>query len=213
MLKYSKDGNEIKDEEEKKCNYNYINENIPKVIKNKFDDKLIIEGKKQMYIGLDLGDTECKLCMINEFNNEIILIGFKKDLFKIPTLIYFDENTNIIKIGVDAENSGESNPSQIIFNLLKFVGSNYDEIIGKKDLWPFKLYKNEKNLICINLIFFGLSFLRIFGLALSFFDRMIEGYFSFLLWLFLLHDVALIWLFLQQFHLYEYCFHIAFSFI
>jgi molecular chaperone DnaK len=30
-----------------------------------------------------------------------------------------------------------------LFNLLKFIGINYDEIIGKKDLWPFKIYKNE----------------------------------------------------------------------
>ena len=132
-----------KDEEEKKCNN--TKETIPKIIKSSYEN-IIIDSKKPLYIGLDLGDSFCKLTMVNQFTNEINLISFKKDLCQVPTVIYFDEKKNEIKIGVDAETSGVDKPSQVIFNLLKFIGINYDEIIGKKYLWPFKLYKNEKNM-------------------------------------------------------------------
>ena len=137
LFKYSKE------EEEKKCNN--IKENIPKVIKASYEN-IIIDSKKPLYIGLDLGDSFCKLTMVNQFTNEIKLISFKKNLCQVPTVIYFDEKKDEIKIGIEAENAGVDKPSQVIFNLLKFIGINYDEIIGKKYLWPFKLYKNEKNM-------------------------------------------------------------------
>ena len=141
LLKYSKDESKNKNEEEKKCNY--INEKIPKIIKTKYDEKFVIDENIPIYVGLDLGDTECKLSLVNQTNNEIKLISFKKDLYIIPTVIYFDEKKEDVKIGYDAENSGIVNPSQIVFNLMKFINIDYDEIIGKKELWPFKLYKNE----------------------------------------------------------------------
>ena len=132
-----------KDEEEKKCNNS--KEAIPKVNKSSYE-KIIIDSKKPLYIGLDLGDSVCKLTMVNQFANEIKLISFKKDLCEIPTVIFLDEKKDDIKIGNEAENAGMEKPSQVIFNLLKFIGINYDEIIGKKHLWPFKLFKNEKNM-------------------------------------------------------------------
>ena len=136
-----KDQSRNKNEEEKKCNY--PNENIPKIIMTKYEDKFIIDGKKPLYIGLDLGDTECKLSLINQLNNEIKIICFKKDSYNIPTVIYFDEKKDDIIIGADAENLGIKNSTQIVFNLLKLINVNYDEIIGRKELWPFKIYKDE----------------------------------------------------------------------
>ena len=141
MLKYNKNTSLKKDEESKSKFY----ERIPKITKTTIDDKFLIDGNKPLYIGLDLGDSECKISMVNQNNNEIKLICFKKDSYSVPTIIYFDEFNDNIKIGVDAENSGKNNPSQSAFNLLKFVGIKYDEIIGKKDLWPFKIYKNGNN--------------------------------------------------------------------
>ena len=132
-----------KDEEEKKCNN--TKEVIPKVIKSSHEN-IIADSKKPLYIGLDLGDSFCKLTMVNQFTNEINLISFKKDICQVPSVIYFDEKKDEIKIGVEAETAGVEKPSQVIFNLLKFIGINYDEIIGKKYLWPFKLYKNDKNM-------------------------------------------------------------------
>ena len=141
MLKYSSDEAKKKTEEKKIHNY-LIKGRLPKIIRAKYDEKIIIDGEQPLYIGLDLGDSDCKLSVINQFNNEIKLVCFKKSVYKIPSVIYFDENKNDVKIGTDAENEGNSKPTQIVFDLLKFIGIKYDEIIGKKDLWPFKIYQN-----------------------------------------------------------------------
>ena len=137
-LKYKR--NDKNEEEKKSIN---LNKNLPKIIKTNIDDKLFIDGNNPLYISLNLTDSECQISIINHITNEIQIICFKKDIYSIPTIIYFDEKKNDIKIGIDAENSGTNKPTQILFNLLKFIGINYDEIIGKKDLWPFTIYKNE----------------------------------------------------------------------
>ena len=147
ILKYSKDEKKQKIEEDKKpiiTNNSIKNGNIPKITKTKFDENIIIDIEKPLYIGLDLADTECKLSIINQFNNEIKIIYFKKNEFSIPSYIYLEDNKEDIKIGTEAINVGNTKPNQIIFNLLKFIGIKYDEIIGKKDLWPFKIYKNSQ---------------------------------------------------------------------
>ena len=143
VLKYAKDEKIKKGEEEKKINH-INNRNVPKITKTKCDENIIIDETKPLLIGLDLGDSECKLSVVNQFNNEIKLICFKKNEYNIPSVVYFEENKDDIKIGTEAINAGNSKPNQIVFNLLKFVGMKYDEIIGKKDLWPFKIYKNSQ---------------------------------------------------------------------
>ena len=141
ILKYTKDEKAKKGEEEKINNY-INNRNLPKIRKNKFDENIIVDEEKPLFIGLDLGDSECKLSVVNQFNNEIKLICFKKNEYNIPLFVYLDENKEDIKIGTEAINAGNNKSNQIVFNLLKFIGIKYDEIIGKKDLWPFKIYKN-----------------------------------------------------------------------
>ena len=142
MLKYSKD-DVLKNDEERKCNYY---EKLPRITKSLIDDKFLIDETKSLNIGLDLGDSECRLSMINQNNKEIKIISFKNDSYSIPTIIFFDEYKDNVKIGIDAENSGKNKPNQCVFNLLKFVGNKYDEIVGKKELWPFKIFKNEISL-------------------------------------------------------------------
>ena len=141
ILKYS--NNESKKKvEEKKMNSYSIKGYLPKIIKGKYDEKIIIEGEKPLYIGLDLGDSKCHISVFDQFNNEIKLISLKKNEYSIPTVVCFDENKKDVKIGVDAESEGSNKPTQIVFDLLKFIGIKYDEIIGKKNLWPFKIYQN-----------------------------------------------------------------------
>ena len=115
------------------------------ITKIKNNEKILIDINYPLYLGIDLGDANCKLSLINHPNNEIKLISFKKDLYSIPTVIFFNSKKEEIKIGYEAENQGIKEPSQIIFNLLKYIGINYNEIKGIKELLPFKIYKNEQN--------------------------------------------------------------------
>ena len=117
----------------------------PKIIKTNYDDKILIDSSFPLYLGLDLGDNDCKLSIVNGKHNEIKLISFKKDIYNIPSIIYFDKNNEGIKIGHEAEFLGIKEHSQIIFNLLKYIGINYDDIIEKKELLPFKIYRSDNN--------------------------------------------------------------------
>ena len=117
----------------------------PFVTKTKYDDKILIDSDFPLYLGLDLGDNNCKISLINGKSNEIKLISFKQDIYNIPTIIYFDKIKEEIKIGFDAENQGIKDSNQMIYNLLKYIGICFEDIIGKKELLPFRIYKSDIN--------------------------------------------------------------------
>jgi molecular chaperone DnaK (HSP70) len=62
----------------------------------------------------------------------------------VPTLISFNDKNDKITKRENAEELKISNPVYTIFNFMKFIGKNSDEIDGKKELWPYKLYHNIK---------------------------------------------------------------------
>ena len=111
--------------------------------------EFLIDTNKDLNIGFELGNSECKIGINNEFLNTVELWAPSENEdnnndLSIQSLISFkDKNDNII-IGNKAEELKISNPKYSIFNLIKCVGKNYDEIIGKKELWPYKIYNNVK---------------------------------------------------------------------
>ena len=62
-------------------------------------------------------------------------------------MVSFGQNKKEIKIGYEAEEDILNNPSQTIFNIIKFFGEKYIDVKGKLELWPFKIYynNNEEN--------------------------------------------------------------------
>ena len=91
-------------------------------------------------MGLELGNSECKIGIVNQNTSEIQLVCFDEDKYSIPTLISFGQNKKEIKIGYKADEDLFNNPSQTIFNIVKFFGQKYNDIKGKNNLWPFKIY-------------------------------------------------------------------------
>jgi molecular chaperone DnaK (HSP70) len=141
-----------------KMQINKLNINIRKTDKN---EKFHINLQKELYIGLELNNLECKMALINQNNYDskidINLINFNENnIYSIPTLISFDENNNSIKIGYQAYDLMEKNPTQTIFNIIKLIEADYDDIKDIKNYWPFKLYKSEeKNKLYIKIDFNG----------------------------------------------------------
>ena len=96
-----------------------LNINIKKSDKN---EKYYINSQKEIHIGLELNNTECKIALINLNNNnelnsnkkiDIDLISFNENKISVPSMISFDQNNNCIKIGDQAYSIFEDNPSQI----------------------------------------------------------------------------------------------------
>ena len=138
-LKYNKSNNNLTEYHVNKINFNE---------EDNEDNKYIIDSNKDLHVGLELGNSECKIGIVNQNNyNDIELFSFnpdsEEDMYSIPSMISFDNKSNEIKIGVDAKNNLLSNPSQTIFNILKIIGKSYQQINNDIDIWPFKLYYNE----------------------------------------------------------------------
>ena len=123
-----------------------INTSSNKIIikKNNCENKYIINPNLPLCLSLELDNNFCKLCLINQINKEIELFSFIQDNYDIPLIISFNEK-NEIKIGYEADQLSTLFPEKTIFNLIKFIGKNYDDILGMKEIWPFKIYKDEKH--------------------------------------------------------------------
>ena len=128
--------------------------NPPRIIKTQKNSSIIINPQKELFLGLELSDLNCKLSLINQNSNEIQLINYSEDdNYSIPLIVSFSENKKEIKIGKEAQNDLMKNPSQTIFNIIKLLTKKSEDI--PKELLPFKIYftKDEENKAYIKINF------------------------------------------------------------
>ena len=124
-----------------------ININPPNIIKTNKNSPFFVDPDKEICIGVELGNSECKVGIVNQNTSEIQLVCFEEAKYSIPTLISFGDNKKEIKIGYKAEENILNNPNQTIFNIVKYFGKKFNDIKGRKELWPFKIYytKDDEN--------------------------------------------------------------------
>ena len=103
-----------------------------------------IDPDKDINIGFELGNSFCRIGVINNNLNDIIIWKPYENKNEIPSIISFKDNNDNILIGKEAEEERINNPNYTIFNFVKLIGKNWDEIDGIKELWGFKLYKDNK---------------------------------------------------------------------
>ena len=104
-----------------------------------------IEPEKDLNIGFELGNSQCRIGIINKSINNIELWQpYDTEDINIPSIISFKDRNDNILIGKKAEEEKIKNPNYTIFNFVKLIGKNWHEIEGKKELWPFKLLKRKK---------------------------------------------------------------------
>jgi hypothetical protein len=131
-----------------------VNTNNKNMYKNKTFNINKQKGSKgnRLFIGLELGNTECKIGLLKPNSNFGVSFN-QSEYYSIPTIITFISNNvnnnprNVfgIKIGEEAKKFELINPSQTIFNIVKLFGKNTNEIIGRKDLWPFNIYNDSQS--------------------------------------------------------------------
>ena len=125
-------------------NNNNISSNKIQIRKCNYDTKYIINPNIPLCLSIELDNDFCKICFINQLNQEIDIFSFSQDNYSIPIIISFNEKNEVI-IGNEADQLSTTNPKKTFFNIMKLIGKNYDDILGNKEIWPFKIYKDEKN--------------------------------------------------------------------
>ena len=127
-----------------KINNSTSNLNTPNIIKTYKNSSFFVDPDKELCLGLELGNSECKVGIVNQNTSEIQLVCFGDNKYSIPTLVSFVQNKKEIKIGHKAAEEILSNPSQTIFNIIKYFGKKYNEVSCNNKLWPFKVYSSEE---------------------------------------------------------------------
>ena len=147
--------NNIETNNDNKDNFNEEKDFCIRIVKTTEEKKFRINPYKPLCIGLNLDNSNCKLGIIDQNNNDIQLICFKKDSYEIPTIIYLDENDEDIKIGYEAESLKDNYPKQTIFNLVKLFGTDFNEIKDKKNFLPFNINEENNGRIYIKINYCG----------------------------------------------------------
>ena len=94
------------------------------------------------YIGIDLGTTNSSVGLYDEHSNKVIIIPNEEGKFSTPSIVSFTE-TNIL-IGNAAKNNLTRNPSNTIYDLKRFIGRTFKDMIIQEDK-EFVTYKLEEN--------------------------------------------------------------------
>ena len=119
--------------------------NIYMTSRNNSNNKIKIESDKNqpLNIGLELSNSECKIGLFNQKEKGIEIFKFSESGYGIPTIISFDSNKNIVKIGEEVKDYKEK--GNTFFNLIKLIGVNIKEIKDNKKFWPFEIYDSIDN--------------------------------------------------------------------
>jgi len=118
---------------------------FPENINMKITKEIEIDPDKDLNIGFELGNSICRLGIINKSLNNIELWQpYDMNEINIPTIINFKDRNDNLLIGKEAEKEKINNPNYTIFNFVKLFDKNWDEMEGNKELWGFKLYNNAK---------------------------------------------------------------------
>ena len=130
-------------------NSNNNNNNNISFISNNIRYTYILSPNQILSFGLDIGNLNCKLGLINpnpnQKNNPYIIID------SIPFMLSFNEKTEEIDIGPDAFNSFINNSeTKLITDIVNLIGKNFDEINLKNYFYEI-FSKNNKPYIKINL--------------------------------------------------------------
>ena len=130
-----------------KMNNSTSNINTPNIVKTNKNSSFFVDPEKELCLGLELGNSECKVGIVNQNTSEIQLVCFEENKYSLPTLVSFGQNKKEIKIGHQAEEEIICNPSQTISNIIKYFGKKFNEFSSNNKLYPFKVYytNDEEN--------------------------------------------------------------------
>lgn len=92
----------------------------------------------EMIVGIDLGTTNSLVAIVHPETKQPICLKEHNASSIVPSIIYFDENNNII-IGEEAHQQLEINPANTIFSAKRLMGKSYNDIKNNASFFSYKV--------------------------------------------------------------------------
>ena len=92
----------------------------------------------EMIVGIDLGTTNSLVAIVHPETKKPICLKEHDANSIVPSVIYFDENNNII-VGEEAHRHLEINPANTIFSAKRLMGKSYNDIKNNASFFSYKV--------------------------------------------------------------------------
>ena len=92
----------------------------------------------EMIVGIDLGTTNSLVAIVHPETKQPVCLKEYNANSIVPSIIYFDENDNII-VGEEAHTYLESSPSNTIFSAKRLMGKSYNDIKNNASFFSYKV--------------------------------------------------------------------------
>ena len=105
--------------------------------------------KEEIIVGIDLGTTNSLVAVIHPETKKPVALKEHDSSSLVPSVIYFDENANII-VGEEAKRFLITAPRQTIFSAKRLMGKSYNDIKNKSNFYTYKIIDdNTESLVKI----------------------------------------------------------------
>jgi len=98
--------------------------------------------KEEMIVGIDLGTTNSLVSIIHPDTKQPIALKEHNSSSIVPSIIYFDENDNVI-VGEEAKKFLELKPERTIFSAKRLMGKSYRDIKENADFFSYKIIDDD----------------------------------------------------------------------
>jgi molecular chaperone HscA len=98
--------------------------------------------KEEIIVGIDLGTTNSLIAIIHPETRKAIALKEHDSISLVPSVIYFDNNGNVI-VGDAAKEFLISHPERTIFSAKRLLGKNYDDIKANASFFGYEIIDTD----------------------------------------------------------------------
>jgi molecular chaperone HscA len=98
--------------------------------------------KEEIIVGIDLGTTNSLIAVVHPDTKKAVVLKEHDGSALVPSVVYFDANTNII-VGNEAKEFLIKSPERTIFSAKRLLGKNYDDIKINADFFAYKIINDN----------------------------------------------------------------------
>ena len=102
--------------------------------------------QEEIIVGIDLGTTNSLVAIIHPETKRPVALKEHNSKSLVPSVIHFDENTNII-VGEEAKQYLVSDAANTIFSAKRLMGKTYTDVKNKTNLLAYKIIDDENKLV------------------------------------------------------------------